>query len=302
MRANEPIDDALAKAAGEHVKKLVKRLDKVAKKGDADSVHDARTAIRRVREDLVVMGASAFDPKRTAKIEDELHDLEKALAKARDSDVLLAKLKEYETAHDGAAADLADLEKRLAKRRDAGAKQARRQLSRSTPTMRRLRRLVRGKKAIVAQRPSDPTKATPHLVHHFTREALWRHYDAILAYETRRPPDADVLHRFRAACRRLRYALELFADALPDASSLVHDLRELQVRIGDMHDAHVAATLLTKWVASGKIQSSAAVGSFIEDRERARDGARTELLKVFEEVLGPPFRENLARVLEREAA
>jgi len=35
-------------------------------------------------------------------------------------------------------------------------------------------------------------------------------YEEALAYDTRAVDDLDVIHKFRSACRRLRFTLELF--------------------------------------------------------------------------------------------
>lgn len=53
------------------------------------------------------------------------------------------------------------------------------------------------------------------------------------------------MHDMRIAAKRLRYTLELFADALPPACSvLVKDVEQLQEELGALHDNDVMIALL----------------------------------------------------------
>jgi CHAD domain-containing protein len=302
MKADDRIELALSASVGEHVQKLRKRLAKAEKERDPDSVHDGRTALRRVREALVVMRDSVFDPKRTTKLEDELHDLERSLAKARDTDVLAETLRAYTRKHRGEADGLRDLADLLKTRRKKGAREAKRCLAGRRAVVKDIEKVLAGKDCIVVHPPSDPSKASPTLVRHFTREAIWKQYDAVLAYDARPSPDAETMHAFRSACRRLRYALELFAEALPGAKTVIADLRDIQSRIGDMHDAHMAALLVEKWTRNGKLRATPEIERFVADRTRTRDRLRASLLHRVERILGPRFRAALTQAIEHEAA
>ena len=53
------------------------------------------------------------------------------------------------------------------------------------------------------------------------------------------------LHDMRIAAKRLRYALELFADALgPDTAACIERIKEFQEVVGDIHDHDVHADIL----------------------------------------------------------
>lgn len=53
------------------------------------------------------------------------------------------------------------------------------------------------------------------------------------------------LHDMRIAAKRLRYTLELFADALPPAcAALVKDVEQIQGELGELHDNDVMIALL----------------------------------------------------------
>jgi CHAD domain-containing protein len=208
-------------------------------------------------------------------------------------------LRAYAEEHGDEARGLAELEARLAKRRKKGVRELKRGLRGHRAVVRAIERLARD--GVVVRPSKNPAKAGPVLVHHFTRETLWKQYDAVLAYDTRRRPDPATLHAFRTACRRLRYALELFSDVLPDARPVVDELHGLQTEIGDMHDAHLAAELLGRWFRAGKLRATPELRRFVRDRRHVRDAARGRLGERFETVLGPRFREGLTRALEHEA-
>lgn len=59
--------------------------------------------------------------------------------------------------------------------------------------------------------------------------------------------NAEHLHRLRIEGKRLRYAMEVFADCFPSAfrEVLYPQIEELQEHLGNINDAHVALTLLS---------------------------------------------------------
>ncbi len=61
------------------------------------------------------------------------------------------------------------------------------------------------------------------------------------------PANVTELHDLRIAAKRLRYTLELFRFALPkEVSALIEEIKEVQERIGDMHDADVMIERVTE--------------------------------------------------------
>jgi CHAD domain-containing protein len=298
MSPDEPILPALAKSVDKDLKKVRKRMRK-AKRGDPDGVHDARTALRRVREDLVVMGKTAFDPGRATRLEGELRAQEKALAKPRDSDVMLAIIHDYLERHPSDRGGLGTLVARLESRRKKALKKARRRLGGSRRTLRAVRKLIHAKGgAVTIRTPKDPTKATPVLVHHFTHGVTWQQYDAVLAYDVLSEDDPDVLHRFRSACRRLRYGMELLGESVPHGDAIVGELRAVQSGVGEMHDHHVCAELVTRWVEGGKLPASVELARFLAEQKRTRDRLREAVKTRVRGVLGPQFRQRLERALD----
>ncbi len=91
------------------------------------------------------------------------------------------------------------------------------------------------------------------------------------------PTNVTQLHDMRIAAKRLRYALELFADALgPDAAACIDRVKEFQEVVGDIHDHDVHANILRAHLetraaehahalADRAMQAESAIESFKEE-------------------------------------
>jgi CHAD domain-containing protein len=303
MRPDEPMAEALRAALEEHALKLKKRLRKAAR-GDADAIHDARTTLRRIREGLVIMGRTAFDPVRTSRLERQLHDVEQTMAPTRDDDVLAADLDGWlKRASRGARRQLAPFHAFLDRRRRRDARRLSRDLTRGgvPKHVRKTRRFLRGHPRGMTPPPHNPAKATPMLVRHFLPDETWRAYEEVLAYETKLPANFDVIHQVRSSCRRLRYAIELFAGALPaGAKELMRALRSLQDRLGELHDHAVAVARIDDWLARGKVKASPALDAYRTNRVAKRDRLRAEFESEWRALTGGPFRVALSHLVSGE--
>lgn len=295
--------DALRAELEPHARKLEKRLRKAAK-GDVDGVHDSRTTIRRLREGLVVMGRTVFDPDYVAKCERELHRIEKSLGPTRDDDVFLADLDRWVTAASAERRQgLKPLKKHLERLRERDAEALREALRRKSTdrAMKRLRRLVAGKVDATKPPPKNPARAAPSLVKHFLAEETWWAYEEVLAYETRMPASLDVVHKVRSAGRSLRFALELFCDALPPGVKDVIDaLKALQDRLGDLHDHAVAVERIARWRSDGEIPDTEALTAYLEHRASERDRLQGEFDAEWRAITGEAFRYTLSHLVSGE--
>jgi CHAD domain-containing protein len=303
MQPDQPMAEALRAAVDAHARKLKKRLRSAAR-GDADSIHDARTTLRRIREGLVVMGRTAFDPSQTAPLERQLHALEQTMADTRDDDVLAADLGSWlKRASRRDRRELAPFRAFLRRRRRRDARRLSRELTRgrTTKPVRKTRRFLRGRARAASPPPHNPAKAVPTLVRHFLPDQTWRAYEEVLAFEARLPADLDVIHQVRSSCRRLRYALELFAGALPRAAEdVVRALRALQDRLGDLHDSAVAVARIDDWVARGKVPASPALEAYRATCVAKRDRLRAEFDSEWRALTGDGFRFALSHVVSGE--
>ncbi|WP_394820969.1 CHAD domain-containing protein [Pendulispora albinea] len=305
MHANEPLVAALLGEVARHAKQLRKRLRRAmgshdaspAHRDTAEGVHDARTTVRRLRLELDVLARHVRDSSKIQKIDEGLHALAKALGRVRDQDVL----REHARQHPGKP-HLGELVHHVDAKRKKEVRRARSTLAKGLSLARDLRRPT---SLAEAPRPGKPKagKVLPVLVGHFTAEEIARAYDAVLAFTTYvEAGDHEVLHKFRAACRRLRYLLELFEDATHGARALVDELHEAQGLLGDLHDLHVAVTRVSKWLAKGEFEHTRVIDAYV--RERARDDGRLmdAAVKQAQSILGRDFRRRLGAMLFGDTA
>ncbi len=114
---------------------------------------------------------------------------------------------------------------------------------------------------------------------------LRRNFSALLAHEpgTRLGEDIEELHDMRVATRRLRAALDLFADSLPvRAARLRTELGWLAGVLGSVRDLDVQIERLDGWFDEVPATDRAALAELATLLERERDGARRALLKALD--------------------
>ncbi len=198
--------------------------------GDADGIHDARVATRRLRAALPLLSVSGatdwfeqVTPTATA--------LGKALGRAREEDEALRLLDEIERRSPGAAAAAATLRARLLPRQ----LRRRRQLiktieSLDLETLDRLREMVR--------RQSGFRRWVVTRTRSALREAVGRragvaerkvHHAAGVYFPNR-------AHRARIAIKKLRYLAELLEKTERVRKPSVRALRNAQEALGSIHD------------------------------------------------------------------
>ena len=304
MWPSEPLEEALRTVSRSGARKLRKRLRKAAK-GDEDAVHDARTAIRRLRQTLLVMGRTAFDRQASERLATQLKDLEKTLGPVRDDDVLLESVQRWRKRTPRAfGSGIEPLEKRLVRRRkkharcladDLGRKRIRR-------TLKEVRQLERGRRPATLAPAANTSRAVPALVRHVVAAQTWLAYDDVLAYDTRVPTrNPDVMHKVRSACRRLRYLLELFEGAVSDgAGDIAAALRELQDRLGTLHDHVVALETIRAWLEGGRVRPSDAIEAYLREQTEARDRLQAEFDREWRSLTGHAFRHAIGQIASGE--
>lgn len=221
----------------------------VAREGsDPEGVHDMRVATRRLRAMLKVLEESVYEPEITAEFRGKLRKLANALGATRDNDVFLEHLKAYfAELSPEEQAGLQPLLDAVNDLRDAARHEMLKVLD-SAKTTRLLARLEKfvNKPGAGVRRKAAKNEMAPNLVRHFAGSAILRRYEEVLAYESVINPQTpiEVLHRLRVACKRLRYTLEFFQEALPDTVKALHkQLTSIQDDLGELHDHQVAIEL-----------------------------------------------------------
>jgi CHAD domain-containing protein len=128
---------------------------------------------------------------------------------------------------------------------------------------------------------------------------LWRHYEALRAHASDGlPAEEEALHAMRIEGKRLRYALELFADTLGTrVDEAVKPLISFQDQLGGLNDLAVARTLLAPHLAEASVGPAGA--AYLALRERAGAQLRAELPGRWEKLNSGTYRRRLMEVVVR---
>ncbi len=242
----------------------------------ARHVHEVRVATRRM-----AVAVSAFaglagekEAKRSRRL---LRDIRQTCSQARDADVLLQWVRgERKKSDQRNAAGIEHLQHLLTDRRRAG----KAELLKAIP---KLRKKCRRRLGSLLERVRDEP-AQDAALPRIARETLESATDRVLAAAAEDLQDVQCLHGLRIACKRLRYAIELFQRTLGKAvaRSLSSPLEMFQEHVGEFTDASMRIDLLRQAVAD--LRTSCQAG---EDRQH---GQRTDALQA------------LSRMLRREQA
>jgi CHAD domain-containing protein/CYTH domain-containing protein len=222
--------------------------------GDADALHDLRVGMRRLRSWLRAFEPVLADTVRRGTMR-RLRDLARRTGRARDLEVQLSWF-----------------EQRVDAIRSPAVLSAR-----ATREVDLARTLEETRQALTEELPRVARKLGAQLAHYSLdvrldrRRAgstvaelgaeLVRHRVSRLRHALDRVRGADDVaraHRARIAGKRLRYLLEPFASAIPDAGRILRSLSRLQDRLGELHDAHVLLAELEGEVAEHTVVAGTA--------------------------------------------
>lgn len=205
---------------------------------DPETVHQMRVGLRRLRCALRLFAAAVPCPPR---LPDELAWLAGRLGALRDWDVLIG------TTLPGLAQQADTSLLRAAAMQIA---QRRRLAARAAVASRRYARLMHTLDVWLDGLAAQMPRAARHgkrRMRHFAARLLQQHYRA-LRRRGRDTADAAQRHRVRIAAKRLRYAMEFFADLYPahPGQRFIKKLARLQEVLGLLNDAAVADGLLAR--------------------------------------------------------
>lgn len=232
----EVLHAALARSAERFV-----RYDAALRlRADAEAVHQARVAIRRMRSDL-----RTFDPILDRAWADAAREkmrwVSDTLSGARDADVLLARLE-----HDGAA--LPDADRRridevmapLRAEREAAYERVRAML-RDRQYFDVLETIVEAARApVLGEDAACPASELAGTI----LGRGWKKLRGAIRKRMRPPSDRE-LHGIRIKAKRVRYAAEALAPAVGGGiAALARRVEAVQTILGDQHDAVNACAVL----------------------------------------------------------
>ncbi len=261
---------------------------------DADSVHQMRVGLRRLRAAISLFGDILRGPG-TDKIKSELKWLTSELAPAREMDVFLKEqIRPLDRATEPRRGVLA-IEKQFAAHRKTALQKARDAIE----TLRYRRLLIDVLEWFETSKRRD-TKETSASIPAFAGELMQRRVHKAQK-EGRRLNDlsARERHKLRIKIKKLRYAVDFFHSLYPDKA---HDeLRRLSKRLKKIQDALGA---LNDFVAHRELATAAALHAPQEHR-RARAfasgllvGQEREAAKTFMKVASKEFRQLRALSVE----
>ena len=225
-----------------YLRETLRELTRLERATDGEALHDFRVSLRRLRS-----LARALTPRLPGELRRRqlrrLRDYANATGEARDAEVflgLLAELRGGLTWRDVAALDW--LAARLSEQAAGGHGQvAREQLA-------GYRKLARGlDEALVAAQEADEDAGRGRTLGRVLAECIESQTSDLLGAldEVKLASAMEPAHRARIAGKRLRYLLEpLRGCARADAAPAVAALKELQDRLGEMHDAHVLGEVI----------------------------------------------------------
>jgi CHAD domain-containing protein len=283
-----PLEEAGYRALRLYHRRLRKELASLRHVDDADTIHDARVAVRELRAIASLLQPSGcFAQKWLRRMDRGLRQLAQNLGIVRDTDVLLDHLHAYIDQHEEAAEGLAWLEEELSRRRAEAARQVRR-LLKEKRTYRLLKQTRRGlhrqrRRVRVLSRAGAVPRAKsrrakedyPILVRHFAGSAIWERYQEILKYEIALPrASAQTLHGLRIACKRLRYSMQIFGQIPPELVETLAALKGAQDHLGRLHDIFFAERLIAELLPPSEAEG--------QGKKRLRATAHPQYLEYLE--------------------
>ena len=201
------------------------------------ALHDFRVALRRLRSTLRAYRGLLEDVVR-GKDRRRLRALARATGDARDAEVQVEWLTTRLAKARGAERDAVKEALEAARARSEEAAEQLREAVRGFPDEReRLARRLRGYRTELRA-----GEAPGGRLFRFELASRLRAEADDLAAKLLAVTDEehqDEAHQARISLKRLRYLLEPVRDTVPGAREVLHELKALQDRLGEMHDAHV---------------------------------------------------------------
>jgi CHAD domain-containing protein len=234
--------------------KLINHIP-IAKEGeDPEGVHQLRVATRRLRAGLQIMEETVCSPTVVQPLRRKLRAVANSAGQVRDSDVFLIYLDDYgKTLDEESRAEIEVLYQAVRQQRQEGrtAMLAALEDKRTLRGLDELHAFLKDPEAGLLPPPDDPYEVNPSLVSHFSGSSIWRRYEGILAYQTVIPAPVPVLHRLRVTCKRFRYTLDFFEEALPaEAKPIIKQLASVQDVLGELNDYQVKYSLTEQLLAN----------------------------------------------------
>jgi len=254
--------------------------------GDEDAIHQMRVAGRRLR---VALPSLARRPEgtRARRALRVLRQLAQTAGVSRDLDVISGLLGDWLQTDPAVTPDSLALQRRLlAERRRSRGRMAEALLDLE------IARLRRDLRAIVRRKGEDVFTSLARL--HTEREQRGAELLAELAGLGDRF-DAVRLHGLRKSARKLRYSAEILAELRQRPAEAADLFRELQGKLGDIHDGHVLAGWLAHQAQLGERRG---LDSLVAEARRLEAIFHQRSLDAHQDFLRANPRESIERALD----
>ena len=305
-RPDEPLAEAGRRILRFHYERMVANEDGTREGKDIEALHHMRVATRRQRAAFRIV-EPYFRRKAIRAFQGELRTAAGYLGAVRDLDVLIEAAEGHRSSLGSAAAQgFEPLLDEWRGKRDACREELLAYLSGDDYEAFKESYGAFLSSAGAGLKDAAPDDAPePHLVRHVLPAEIWDHYGRVRAYERVLAwASIETIHAMRIQCKRLRYLLEFFSDALGrGASEAVEALVALQDHTGELHDVDVTIGLLRHFlIHNPQATVDPAVASSVKgylkvEQARLRTLLRT-LKRPWRRVSGKRFRSLLARSTE----
>jgi triphosphatase len=306
LRPDEPLAEAGRKILRFHYERMLANEDGTREGKDIEALHHMRVATRRQRAAFRIV-APYFRRKAIRAFRDELRTAAGYLGAVRDLDVLIEAAADHQSSLSAAAAEaLEPLLEEWRRKREAAREELLAYLNGADykAFKESYDSFLSSTGAGVKDAAPDDAPE-PHLVRHILPADVWHQYGRVRAYETVLGwASIETIHAMRIECKRLRYLLEFFSEALgPGVAEPVEALVALQDHAGELHDADVTIGLLRHFLIHSALASAkpavagSAKGYLKLEQARLRTLQRT-LKRPWRRVVGKRFRSMLARAVE----
>lgn len=302
VRADEPMAEAGRKVLAFHFGRMVDNEAGARLGEDIEAVHDMRVATRRQRAALRLFG-DYFKPKAVRPIGKALKEAAQHLGAVRDLDVLLEAARTYRAGlSEPAAAAFQPVLEAWGQERDAD-----RAVLLAHLDGEGYQKFKEAYAAFVGEEGAGVAKRedahAPALVRDLLPARLWEHYGAVRAYAPALPgAPIETLHALRIAGKRLRYALEFFAEALdPSLKDAIKRVVALQDHLGALNDASVTLARLHDYLQNADPRPTPetvlAVGAYMRAQEIKMRQLRRSVGRPWRAIVGARFRRVVARAV-----
>jgi CHAD domain-containing protein len=255
--------------------KLLEEMHRAAKRADAETIHDVRVAIRRLRQALTVF-RNELPNTFGRKIDKRLRKLLKSAGKIRNLDVAMELLQPFRTSEP-------KLMRLMRKDRQDLARDLQTQLA--AMNEKRSVEKWRAKLADRAARKGQDAKRGDDVTRELLASLAVEFFNAGAEAATD-DSDPEALHNFRIRTKKFRYSLELFSPLYDsDLARRITTIRKLQTRLGEINDFISTAAMLKRyrrehaWAATTEVQAS--IGRLQRGAARKIDAFRNSWRKSF---------------------